>query len=157
MKKSNENKTVVAKETVSKEKETFTLDEKSVLTLSQKDIDALNANKKSFLLNNWLKDELVIQAYLHGFSETKCNCSVKVLQRISKLLGYYRESQILKYNHIEILDRDNVSISYKVDLDDLNNAYRRYLNQNYDIVELPYEIEDDSNIEDIDRIQHSFN
>ena len=116
MKRSKENKTVVAKETVSKEKETFTLDEKSVLTLSQKDIDALNANKKSFKLNNWLKDELVIQAYLHGFSETKCNCSIKVLQRLSKLLGYYRESQILKYNHIEILDRDRIPLLWQLRL-----------------------------------------
>lgn len=144
------------KGTVAKKAQIFTIDEESVIKLSQRDIDNLNAGKKSFQLNNWLKDELVIQAYLHGFKETKCTCTTKVLTRIVKLLGYYRESQILKYNHIEILDRNEISIEYKIDLDDLNNAYRRYLNQNYDIVELPYEIEDDSNIEDIDRIQHSF-
>ncbi len=142
------------KETVAKK--VFKLDEESVLKLSQKDIDNLNAGKKSFQLNNWLKDELVIQAYLHGFKETKCTTTVKALTRIAKLLGYYRESQVIKYAHIEILDRNEVSIEFKVELDDLNNAYRRYLNQNYDIVELPYEIEDDSAIEDFDRIQHSF-
>jgi hypothetical protein len=134
----------------------FNLVEKSVLTLAQKDLAAYQAGNKSYELNNWLKDELVIQAYLNGFKELQFQTSCKAFQRITTLLGYFVESQIVKDLSFKILDRESITATYRVDLDELPNAYRRYLNQTYSgICEIPMAIDED-NLEDIDRIEHSF-
>lgn len=135
---------------------TFKMEEKSVLALANKDLTAFQAGKKSYELNNWLKDELVIHAYLNAFKELQFKTSCKSFQRIVTLLGFFVESQIVKDVNVKVLDRESVVVSYRVDLDDLQNPYRRYLNQTYsDIVEIPMKIDED-NLEDIDRIEHSF-
>lgn len=135
---------------------TFKMEEKSVLALANKDLTAFQAGKKSYELNNWLKDELVIHAYLNGFKPIQFSTSCKAFQRLITLIGFYVESQLVKDSNIKILDRETVVVEYRVDLDELPNAYRRYLNQTYsDIVEIPMAIDED-NLEDIDRIEHSF-
>ncbi len=134
----------------------FNLEEKSVLALAQKDLTAYQAGNKSYELNNWLKDELVIHAYLNAFKELQFKTSCKSFQRIVTLIGFFVESQIVKDVNVKVLDRESVVVNYRVDLDDLQNPYRRYLNQTYsDIVEMPMKIDED-NLEDIDRIEHTF-
>ena len=74
----------------------FNLEEKSVLALAQKDLTAYQAGNKSYELNNWLKDELVIHAYLNVFKELQFKTSCKSFQRIVTLIGFFVESQIVK-------------------------------------------------------------
>lgn len=142
---------------MSKETKKFNLSNEAIIKLAAADVTAFQANRTSYKLNNWLKDELVIRAILNNFQEVTAACSCKAFAKIAALLGLFREQQVLAGNiEITIQDRETVTIKYTVNLDDLNNRYRRYLNTEYStIVNLPY-MEEKDEYEDIDTIQHSF-
>lgn len=140
---------------MNKQQNIFTIEENTVLALSKKDIDAYNKQQKSYELNNWLKDELVIRSALNGFKELKFSTTCKAFARLVNNLGYFVEQNIVTKTSIKILDTKTVEVSYLVELDNLDNKYRRYLNLNYNCVELPY-IKDGETTDEFDTIQHEF-
>ena len=101
----------------------------TIIALANKDLNLYQKNEKSYLLLNWLKDELIL---LETEKKNTVQLSAKAFARSINILALLRERNLTKLT-TEILDRNTIVINFKFDLTTLSNAERRRLNSEYDL------------------------
>lgn len=116
-------------------KEIKVLNEKAIMEMANKDYDAYQKQQKSYVLLNWLKDELVLRQVA---GEKKFGLTPKSLSRTINILSLLRERNLTALD-IKVADRETCIVSFELDMTTINNAERRRLNSYYNL-----------NLEDLD-------
>lgn len=108
-------------------KEIRKINEEVVIKLAKKDYDKLAKNEKSYELFSWLRDELIIS---ETEKENVLLFTPKAFARIVNILARLRERNLDKCD-VQILDRENIKLTFAFDLTTLTLYETRRVNQEY--------------------------
>lgn len=114
---------------MAKTEKTQNISTETITQLQAKDLEKYNKGEQSFLLYNWLKDELILCQY---YKVNRLIIEPKALAKIVNSLSSIRQRNMTKCE-IKIMDTKTAYIDFVFDLDTLTNAQRYNLNSQYEL------------------------